>query len=93
MESSVDYTALKYAIVGQLTDRFGVRGELTWEDFKVSGSGGEHANRYLLYMGVRYRLSQSWSSGLGYSFALKESDQPGLNYYQNRLTLDVTYQF
>ena len=88
-----DYTALSYNIGGQLTDRLGLGGQLRWEDFKVSGSGGQHANRYLLYLGVRYLLSQSWNSGLGYSYALNESNQLGLDYYQNRVILDITYQF
>lgn len=88
-----DYTALSYNIGGQLTDRLGLAGQLRWEDFKVSGSGGQHANRYLLYLGVRYRLSQAWNSGLGYSYALNESNQLGLDYYQNRVILDITYQF
>ena len=88
-----DYTALSYNIEGRLTDPLSLVGQLRWEDFKVSGSGGQHANRYLLYLGVRYRLSQSWISGLGYSYALNESNQLGLDYYQNRVTLDITYQF
>ena len=88
-----DYTAIRYGIFGQLAGPLSLQGALTWEDFKVSGQGGEHANRYLLYVGLRYRLSQSWSSGLGYSYALKESDRVNQDYYQNRVTLDVTYQF
>ena len=88
-----DYTSLRYNIEGRLTAPLSLVGQLKWEDFKVSGSGGEHANRYLLYLGVRYRVSQSWSSGLGYSYVLKESDQLGQDYYQNRVTLDITYQF
>lgn len=88
-----DYTSLRYDIAGPLAGPLSLVGQLKWEDFKVSGSGGEHANRYLLYVGVRYRLSQSWSSGLGYSYVLKESDHLGQDYYQNRVTLDITYQF
>ncbi len=88
-----DHTALQYGIYGLLGRNLRAQGILTWEDFKVSGLGGESANRYLLYVGLRYQLNQSWSSGLGYSYALKESNRLNLDYYQNRVILDITYQF
>ncbi len=89
-----DYTAIQYGIhYGRLDSRLRAHALLTWEDFKVSGLGGESANRYLLYLGVRYQLTASLSSGLGYSYALKESNVAGLDYYQNRIILDATYQF
>lgn len=89
-----DYTTVRYEVEGRIVGPLSLLGQLRWEDFKVSGQGGEHANRYLLYAGLRYhRVSQPWSAGLGYSYVLKESNVPGQDYYQNRVTLDLSYQF
>lgn len=88
------YTSLQYGIYyGQTDSKLRAQGTFTWENFKVSGLGGENANRYLLYLGVRYQLTRSLSTGLGYSYVLKDSDRAGLDYYQNRIILDATYQF
>ena len=89
-----DNTAVQYGIhYGRQDSRLRAQGLLTWENFKVSGLGGEKANRYLLYLGMRYQVTPSLSSGLGYSYVLKDSDRLGLDYYQNRIVLDATYQF
>jgi hypothetical protein len=88
-----DHTAVQYGIVGQVAAPLTLQATFTWEDIKVSGLAGEKANRYIFYLGARYRLTQAWNAGLGYSYALKDSNVPGADYYQNRVTLDLTRQF
>jgi len=86
------YTA-QYSLRTQLTSAISLGTGLAYEHFRLSGAPGEQASRYLATIGTGFHLTRLWSIGLGYSYALKQSDQPAHGYSQNRLTLNVTRQF
>ncbi|HVY69289.1 MAG TPA: outer membrane beta-barrel protein [Verrucomicrobiae bacterium] len=88
-----DILALQYGYSTKLTSAITLNTSLSYETFTTSGPVGESADRYLFYIGTHFQLTRRVLAGLGYTFSWKDSNQPGLDYQQNRLTLDLAYQF
>jgi hypothetical protein len=88
-----DLFALQYGISIRASSAVTWKGTFVFEDLTSSGAISENSNRFLWYLGSNLRISQTWTAGLAYSFGLKESDFPGRDYTQNRVTLDLTRHF
>ncbi len=83
----------QYGLSLRVSKDVNVRTSLTYERLHGSGAAGEDAQRFLAYVGTGLKLSKYWGLGLGYAFALKDSEIAGRNYVQNRFTLDVNREF
>ena len=88
-----DIMAVQYGLTSEVRRGVSLNGILSYDHSRVSGPGGETADRFLIYFGSGFALSRQWWLGLGYSFASKNSDQLGRDYVQNRITADATYKF
>jgi hypothetical protein len=88
-----DIFSLQYGISLRASSAVTLKGTFVFEDLTSSGAVNENSNRYLWYLGGNLKISRTWSAGLAYSFGLKESDFPGRDYKQNRVTLDITRHF
>jgi opacity protein-like surface antigen len=84
---------LQYTHRTQLSPAVHWNNTLVYENFLTSGLLGEKADRYTLYSGTSFQLTRNWSMGLGYSFSMKDSDQAGRSYTQNRILVDMARQF
>ena len=58
-----------------------------------SGPDSNSSNRYGLSISAYHKLFRSWDLGLGYDFLLKDSNISENNYLQNRVYLNLTYNF
>jgi hypothetical protein len=68
--------------------------ELFFEDGDDSGGiFSEHIQRYGGALTLGYQLTSHVTLGLRYQYTQKQSDQPGRDYKQNRVSLDGTYSF
>ncbi len=68
--------------------------ELFYEDGDDSGGlFSEHIQRYGGAVTMGYQLTPHVTLGLRYQYTQKQSDQPGRDYKQNRVSLDGTYSF
>jgi len=68
--------------------------ELFYEDGDDSGGiFSEHIQRYGGAATLGYQLTPHITLGLRYQYTQKQSDQPGRDYKQNRVSLDATYSF
>jgi hypothetical protein len=83
----------QYGLHRRLTSAITLNVTLGYQHFVVSGLGGETANRYLGFIGTAYQVTRMWQLAIGYAFVRKDSDQAGMDYTQNRFTLDATRQF
>lgn len=68
--------------------------ELFYEDGDDSGGiFSEHIQRYGGAATLGYQLTPHVTVGLRYQYTQKQSDQPGRDYKQNRVSVDGTYSF
>lgn len=68
--------------------------EFFYEDGNESGGFiDEHFERYGGAATLGYQLTPHVTLGLRYQYTEKDSDAPGRNYIQNRVSLDGTYSF
>jgi hypothetical protein len=68
--------------------------ELFFEDGDDSGGLlSEHIQRYGGAVTLGYQLTPHITLGLRYQYTQKQSDQPGRDYKQNRVSIDGTYSF
>ncbi len=68
--------------------------ELFYEDGDDSGGiFSEHIQRYGGAIALGYQITKHVTLGLRYQYTQKQSDQPGRDYEQNRISLDGTYSF
>ncbi|MEO6871882.1 MAG: outer membrane beta-barrel protein [Chthoniobacterales bacterium] len=68
--------------------------ELFYEDGDDSGGiFSEHIQRYGGAIALGYQFTKHVTLGLRYQYTQKQSDQPGRDYKQNRVSLDGTYSF
>lgn len=68
--------------------------ELFYEDGDDSGGiFSEHIQRYGGAIALGYQITKHVTLGLRYQYTQKQSDQPGRDYKQNRVSLDGTYSF
>jgi hypothetical protein len=88
-----ELTVAQYGISFRFNSYLNLNSTLSYEHLHASGSLGERADRYLCYVGTGWQIARRWNLGLGYSFALKDSDLPLRDYQQNRVTLDLTHEF
>jgi outer membrane protein assembly factor BamA len=65
-----------------------------WENLNDSGGPfGENANRYGVGLTLSYQLMDHLSASLGYQFVIKDADPSFYSYYQNVVTLGLSYHF
>jgi hypothetical protein len=83
----------QYNISTRVSRSVSLNGMFSVEQSKTSGQLGDKGNRYMFYLGTGFRLTRKWDLGVGYSFAWKDSEVVNRSYQQNRLTLDLRYQF
>jgi hypothetical protein len=83
----------QYGLHRRLTSAITLNVTLGYQYYVASGVGGETASRCMAYVGTSYQVSRMWQIGLGYAFVRKDSDQAGMDYTQNRFTLDAMRQF
>jgi hypothetical protein len=88
-----DIFGLQYGVSLKVLAPLTLNGTFVYENFSASGPGGEESSRYLWYLGTGFRLTSKWNLGLGYSLGIKDSEQPGRDYTQNRVTIDLTRHF
>jgi hypothetical protein len=88
-----DLSVLQYGFSWRMNSFIALNTTLAYEHLDSSGSAGETADRYIWYLGTSWSVARKWNVGLGYSFAWKNSDQALRDYKQNRVTLDLTYDF
>lgn len=68
--------------------------ELFYEDADDSGGFiNEHLHRYGGALTVGYQLTPHVTLGLRYQYTQKDSNVPGRDYAQNRVSVDATYSF
>lgn len=84
---------LQHGFQWQLNRAMSLNTIFSYEHFQASGAGGDSGDRYLAYVGFNYWLTKTWSTTLGYSFALKDSAIADRDYQQNRLTLELQKRF
>ena len=85
--------SLQHGFQWQLNRAMSLNTIASYEHYQASNVGGDSGDRYLLYAGFHYQLTQTWNTTLGYSFALKDSAVAGRDYTQNRLTLELQKRF
>ena len=88
-----DVLSLQYGLEMKMAAALTLHGTFVFEDLSSSGRFGEESKRYLAYLGTKARVSRRWLAGLSYSFGWKDSQLPGRDYTQNRITLDVSHEF
>lgn len=88
-----DTYSTQYELQARLTAALTLDASVAYQNFKVSGAGGEEGSQYLVFLGTHLNLTPNWVLGLGYTLALKESDQSGRDYTQNRVTAELTRMF
>jgi hypothetical protein len=67
--------------------------KLGYEHYRASGGAKEEADRYFFYSGLGWNFRRHWHMGLGYAFHAKDSDLADGDYFQNRITFDMTRKF
>lgn len=85
--------ALQYGLQFRVSGAVTIQTSLGWEHFRSSGPAGEQADRFIASIGTGFKLTRNWHLGGSYSFASKDSDAPGRDYVQNRVTLEFTRAF
>jgi hypothetical protein len=88
-----DLTVLQYGLSWRLNSFLNLNTTFAYEHLVASGASGETADRFLYYAGTGWEVARRWTLGLGYSFAMKDSNQPLRDYKQNRVTVDLTHDF
>lgn len=88
-----DTLSMQYGLTLRATKAISLNPSLTYETLASSGVGGEQADRYMFYVGTGFQFTRRWNMGVAYSFGWKDSQLPGRDYTQNRVTLDFTRQF
>jgi hypothetical protein len=83
----------QYGVSARVTGSLTLRSSFSFSNVRGSGLLGENAQQYLFYIGTGLRLTRLWSTGIGYTFVLKNSDFASRDYLQNRLTLDISREF
>jgi uncharacterized protein (PEP-CTERM system associated) len=53
----------------------------------------EEYDRFGFNVGLPFQLTDKLSLSLGYRFTMRDSDQPGRDYENNRVNLNARYQF
>ena len=89
---TIDYA--RYGAALKFLNAFTTEVDLMWEN--LAESGGllpERLQRYSLDVKLTYQLTKRVQMTLGYSFLDKQSDIPGFAYEQDRIHLDLAYQF
>jgi hypothetical protein len=88
-----DWFNFEYGVRTQLTSTLFLNTSLVYENLETSGVQREKADRYILNLGTGFKISRTWNFGVAYMFAYKDSDLPGHDYTQNRVTLDFARRF
>jgi hypothetical protein len=90
----IELNFIRYTITWNLIRNTLLSGEFFYED--ADDSGGfidEHFHREGGAATIGYQLTPHITLGLRYQYTQKDSDVPGRNYIQNRVSLDGTYSF
>lgn len=86
---------INYGFSWDLIKDWSLNGNAYFQTLKNSGNGpdNESADRYGFSIKGVYKLFRSWDLGLGYDFLMKDSSIPENDFLQNRVYLDLTYNF
>lgn len=84
---------VQYAINTRFASAFSLNVTLAYDHYSTSSAAGESGNRFLGFIGTTVDLTRHWTAGIGFAAAMKDSDLPGRDYFQNRLTLDLARHF
>lgn len=90
----IELNYIRYTFTWNLIRNALLSGEFFYED--ANDSGGfidEHFHRVGGAATIGYQLTPHVTLGLRYQYTQKDSDTPGRNYIQNRVSLDGTYSF
>jgi hypothetical protein len=94
---NTDYTErifADYDLSWAATSFLTVGTDVWWENLDDSpGPFRETANRYGVGLALTYRLMDHLTSTLSYSFILKDADPSFFSYYQDVVTLGLSYHF
>jgi outer membrane protein assembly factor BamA len=94
---NTDYTERVFANYNaswMATSYLNIGGNLWWENLNdSSGPYAEDADRYGVGITFTYQLMDHLSTSLAYQFVLKDADPSYLSYYQDVVTLGVSYHF
>jgi hypothetical protein len=90
----IELNFVRYTLTWNIIRNTLLSGEFFYED--ADDSGGfidEHFKRLGGAATVGYQLTPHITLGLRYQYTQKDSDVPGRNYIQNRVSVDGTYSF
>ena len=90
----IELNFIRYTFTWNLIRNALLSGEFFYED--ANDSGGffdEHFHRVGGAATIGYQLTPHVTLGLRYQYTQKDSDSPGRNYIQNRVSIDGTYSF
>lgn len=88
-----DIFGVQYGFSVKILAPMTLNGTFVFEKISSSANFAEDSQRYLCYLGTGLRLSSRWDLGVGYSLGIKDSEFPGRDYTQNRVTLALTRHF
>ena len=90
----IELNFVRYTVTWNIIRNTLLSGEFFYED--ANDSGGfidEHFHRVGGAATLGYQITPHITLGLRYQYTQKDSDVPGRNYIQNRVSLDGTYSF
>ncbi len=90
----IELNYVRHTATWNIINRTLLTTELFYEDGDDSGGiFSEHIQRYGGAISFGYQFTQHVTLGLRYQYTQKQSDLPGRDYKQNRVSLDGTYSF
>ncbi len=94
---NTDYTErvfANYTANWAATSFLNIAGNLWWENLNdSSGPYAENADRYGVGLTFNYQLMDHLSASLAYQYVLKDAEPSYLSYYQDVVTLGLSYHF
>ncbi len=90
---SLELIYFRHGANWRLFRKTSVTTSLSYEYYREVRQQGEKGSRYGAGLGFTRPLTRNLTAGLRYAFYLKDSDVNTQDYTQNRLVLDLSYQF
>jgi hypothetical protein len=91
--NTVDISYIRYRAVIDATEKLSLQPQFLFEHAVESGATGERADRFGAGLRIGYRITDDITAHCDYLFLNKDSNLPDRGYFQNRIAVDVTYQF
>jgi hypothetical protein len=86
-----ELSSLRYGLSARVGRAINLNARVHYEHY--SSSLDEKADRVGLHLGASYEFARRWQMQVGYGFNLKDSNLPGNDYLQNRVTMEFSRQF